>query len=181
VAPATPQGVVHGPRLETPEREVRAACPWGERPRTVAPPSALDARDWQGEIGASSNQNAGVHHAVLFGADELVSLQDQDSQGSLIHDAKLGYAAGFVQLLYVQRSCLEGTFEEVDILLRMGVTLQRKYVQQAVGDGSTYLQALQCSCEGFVHVVCPFRTVFAAPALTTHLGSQPIYVVRSAP
>ena len=40
-----------------------------------------------------------------------------------IHDAKLGYAAGFVQLLYAQRSCLEGAFEEGDILLRMDVTL----------------------------------------------------------
>src|ERR671911_1045781 len=139
VAPAMPQGVMHGPRLETPEREVRAACPWGERPRTVAPPPALDARDWQREIGAGSNQHAGVHHAVLFCADELVSLQDQDSEASLIHDAKLGYAAGFVRLLYVQRSCLEGAFQEGDILLRIGVTLQRKYVQQAVGDGSTYL------------------------------------------
>src|SRR5918996_545194 len=99
VAPAMPQGVVHGPRLETPEREVRAAYPWGERPRTVAPPPALDARDWQREIGAGSNQHAGVHHA------------------------KLGYAAGFVRLLYVQRSCLEGAFQEGDILLRMGVTL----------------------------------------------------------
>jgi hypothetical protein len=121
--PATSQGVVHGPRLEASEREVRATCPRGERLRTVAPPPALDARDWQREIGAGSNQNAGIHHAVLFCADELVSLQDQDSQASLIHDAKLGYAAGFVQLLYAQRSCLEGAFEEGDILLRMGVTL----------------------------------------------------------
>jgi hypothetical protein len=79
-------------------------------------------------MGAGSDEDAGVHHAVLLGADELVSLQDQDSQGSLIHDAKLGYAAGFVQVLYVQRSCLEGAFEEGDVLLRMGVTLQRKYV-----------------------------------------------------
>src|ERR687898_206051 len=123
VAPATPQGVVHEPRLEAPEREVRAACPWGERPGTVAPPPALDVRDWQREIGAGSNQNAGVHHAVLFCADELVSLQDQDSLGALIHDAKLGYTASFVQLLYVQRSCLDGAFEEGDVVLCMCVTL----------------------------------------------------------
>src|SRR5215204_5142423 len=82
VAPDTPQGVVHGPRLEVPEREVWATSPWGESPRTVAPPPALDARDWQREIAAGSNQNAGVHHAVLSCADELVSLQDQDSQAS---------------------------------------------------------------------------------------------------
>ena len=73
VATAAPQGLVYGSRLETPERELRAVCPWREDPRAVAPPPALDKGYGQGELGTGGDQDAGVHHTVLLGADELVS------------------------------------------------------------------------------------------------------------
>jgi hypothetical protein len=101
------------PQLASPPRRIKRALGWLELLADGGPAAGLDARHRQNERGSLRHEDREVDDAILLGADELFSVDDEDRTSAIVGDPQLRHATVGRHFRDVERAGSQGIRQRV--------------------------------------------------------------------